>query len=167
VLRWKWDPSPFGDGGGLVENPGGAAVFKYNLRLPGQYFDNESNLNYNYFRDYDPAVGRYAESDPIGLQGGINTFGYANQQPTLKVDPSGRFAPPGLEPVSAGLTVSFWGGYAIGTIGYNGFQGQIQALTVANRSGHRLKKDLGLGVSSLPRIGGRLLRLNDLCLLMT
>jgi RHS repeat-associated protein len=38
--------------------------------LPGQYFDKETNLHYNYYRDYDPAQGRYVESDPIGLQAG-------------------------------------------------------------------------------------------------
>jgi RHS repeat-associated protein len=44
-----------------------------NLRLPGQYYDAETGLHYNYFRDYDPGVGRYVESDPIGLQGGLES----------------------------------------------------------------------------------------------
>lgn len=47
--------------------------------LPGQYFDEETGLSYNYFRDYDPTAGRYVESDPIGISGGINAFGYARQ----------------------------------------------------------------------------------------
>ncbi|MFO2207069.1 RHS repeat-associated core domain-containing protein, partial [Pseudomonas aeruginosa] len=42
-----------------------------NLRFPGQYYDAESGLHYNYFRDYDPETGRYVESDPIGLTGGL------------------------------------------------------------------------------------------------
>jgi RHS repeat-associated protein len=57
--------------------------------MPGQYFDAETGLNYNSFRDYDPATGRYVESDPIGLRGGINTYGYVNNQPLVGVDPLG------------------------------------------------------------------------------
>ncbi len=60
-----------------------------NLRLPGQYFDAETGLHYNIFRDYDPTTGRYVESDPIGLSGGINGYGYAKQNPLSNTDPLG------------------------------------------------------------------------------
>ena len=60
-----------------------------NLRFPGQYYDSESGLYYNYFRYYDPLSGRYISSDPIGLAGGINRFVYANSNPSGFIDPFG------------------------------------------------------------------------------
>jgi RHS repeat-associated protein len=73
---WRWDQQePFGVNV-PDENPGGLGAFELPLRLPGQYFDKETNLHYNYFRGYDPAIGRYSESDPIGLRGGLNTYVY-------------------------------------------------------------------------------------------
>jgi RHS repeat-associated protein len=90
-LRWRWDPTPFGEGD-PNESPTGLTAFKYNLRFPGQYFDGETNLNYNYFRDYDPAIGRYMESDLIGLRGGMNTYTYATDNPIRATDPYGLFS---------------------------------------------------------------------------
>lgn len=58
-------------------------------RVPGQYADDETGLHYNYFRDYDPSTGRYVESDPIGLRGGINTYLYSGNDPIVKIDPLG------------------------------------------------------------------------------
>ncbi len=87
-LRWSWDSTPFGEGA-LNENPEALGVFKYHLRFTGQYFDIETNLHYNYFRDYDTAIGGYIESDPIGLKGGLNTFGYVGGNTLWAVDTFG------------------------------------------------------------------------------
>jgi RHS repeat-associated protein len=57
-----------------------------NLRYPGQYYDAETGLHYNYFRDYDAKSGRYVESDPVGLNGGVNSFEYTLSNPMKSVD---------------------------------------------------------------------------------
>jgi RHS repeat-associated protein len=86
---WKWDQQePFGNNV-ADENPSGLGAFDLPLRLPGQYFDKETNLHYNYFRDYDPSIGRYGESDPIGLKGGLNTYAYVSSSPLMANDPLG------------------------------------------------------------------------------
>lgn len=64
--------------------------FAFDLRFPGQRYDSASGLNYNYYRDYDPATGRYAQSDPIGLSGGVSTYGYAALNPLSYADPTGE-----------------------------------------------------------------------------
>lgn len=88
ALQWEWDF--FGDAFGAnaaTSAPSGGIDVK--LRYPGQYSDGESGLHYNYFRDYESGTGRYLESDPIGLEGGVGTFAYASGRPSSYIDPYG------------------------------------------------------------------------------
>jgi len=70
------------------------------LRFPGQIYDSQAGLSQNWHRDYDPVTGRYVESDPIGLNGGINTYAYISSRPTAAVDPTGLFLFPWEIPVT-------------------------------------------------------------------
>ncbi len=81
---WAADYEPFGN---IV--PGVASGIEILSRFPGQYSDEETGLFYNYFRDYDPSLGRYLQSDPIGLAGGINTYAYVGGNPLSFSDPLG------------------------------------------------------------------------------
>ena len=87
-----------------------------NLRLPGQYEDTEIGLYYNYFRNYDPLIGKYLQIDPIGLQGGINNFAYAEGNPIGRSDPLGLFDPNSWYPFFQG---GMGGGVHLLFLGFN------------------------------------------------
>jgi RHS repeat-associated protein len=76
AILWRWEGEAFGSAAPEL------ASATVNLRFPGQYFDVETGLHYNYFRDYDPSVGRYVQSDPVGVAGGLNTYAYTYNNPT-------------------------------------------------------------------------------------
>ena len=89
AVMWSWFTGPFG-----VEapntNPQGAGTFSYDLRLPGQIAGAWGSTFQNDNRDYDPAVGRFVESDPAGLNGGsYSTYVYGLNNPVSNIDPSG------------------------------------------------------------------------------
>lgn len=88
-FAWQWHPDAFGNGS-PSQNPQALGTFVYNLRMPGQYFDQETGLSQNYYRDcYDPVTGRFCQSDPVGLPADINTYAYVRGNPIGKTDPLG------------------------------------------------------------------------------
>ena len=113
---WEWNnDDPFANNPPNDDPNATGNHFTYNPRLPGQYFDSETNTNYNYYQDYDPATGRYIESDPIGLAGGINTYGYVGGNPIGAVDPKG------LLHWSGAVTMFSYGGSNIPNVSVGGF----------------------------------------------
>lgn len=89
VWNWALTGEAFGNSAPAQNPDGDGKSLVFDMRFPGQRYDSATLLNYNYFRDYDRTTGRYVESDPIGLSGGISTYAYANSAPTSLVDPLG------------------------------------------------------------------------------
>ena len=132
---WQWPYSAFGNNkptgilkptnsatGAFMNQPvllatqTPAAVL--DLRFPGQMADEETGLFYNYFRTYQPSQGRYTQNDPIGLAGGSNRFGYANQNALSYTDPTGQlaFAIPFIPAIITGADLAI--GAGLGILGY-------------------------------------------------
>lgn len=111
VAVWRWSLLGEAFGSGMpAEDPDQDGILQpFDLRFPGQRMELASGLSYNYLRDYDYQVGRYAQSDPVGLRAGASTYAYAGLSPLSNVDPMGLVA---------------WRGYAHGIAGGNeGFAG--------------------------------------------
>lgn len=102
-------------------NTGTTGLLTQNLRFPGQYSDAETGDHQNGFRDYDPTVGRYLETDPIGLLGGLNTYAYTGNDPLNFRDPSGHLL---VGAVAGGIAGGISGAYA-GYQGGGGWEGAL------------------------------------------
>jgi RHS repeat-associated protein len=96
VITWEAIYKPFGEAG--VQS---YSSVTNNFRFPGQYYDQETGLHYNYNRYYDPSVGRYLTPDPIGQAGGLNLFAYVGNDPVNNFDPMGlaQFGYRGLDAI--------------------------------------------------------------------
>jgi len=132
VVVWEGSYKPFGE---TRVNPSSTVV--NNLRFPGQYYDEETGLHYNYHRYYSPRTGRYLTPDPIGLVGGINLFAYANNNPINLIDRLGL-------KVYTTLTLSAGGGFGI----LSGEGGTVLAFDISTGEVHSYRfvaYGLGLG----------------------
>ena len=91
VAIWSWDihGEAFGASQPNEDPDGDGKPFTLDLRFPGQRYDSATGLYQNDQRDYDPKTGRYLQSDPIGLEGGINTYSYSANNPFSLIDPNG------------------------------------------------------------------------------
>ncbi len=100
TVVWRWclnqasetGSNAFGAQRDDKDPDGNSVTVNFRLRFPGQLYDDATGLHHNYFRDYEPGTGRCVESDPIGLEGGLSSFGYGSQSPLRFIDHLGLSA---------------------------------------------------------------------------
>ena len=90
---WRWDEMKegFGDHAPQTDPDNDSTHVVFDLRFPGQRYDAASGLHYNYQRDFEPATGRYTQSDPLGLDADISLYAYVGNDPLSYIDPLGLF----------------------------------------------------------------------------
>jgi len=120
VVVWKANYRPFGEVEIVVGDVGN------DFRFPGQYFDDESGLHYNWYRYYDSGVGRYLRADPIGLGGGTNLYAYTLNNPVNLIDTDGLLSDP------TGTYTTIYKGILTGvpTIGISGILTLVSGLVL-------------------------------------
>ncbi len=99
VWRWGLEGEAFGNDVPEQDPDQDGVPFVFDMRFPGQRYDAASGLVQNYYREYEALTGRYTQSDPIGLAGGISTYGYAATNPLSYRDPYGLEAIIGPWPI--------------------------------------------------------------------
>jgi RHS repeat-associated protein len=139
IWRWNQTNDPFGESTPNQNPDGDTTSFTFNLRFAGQYRDSESGWYYNVHRYYDPSIGRYLESDPIGLNGGISTYSYVGAAPLTANDPLGLFG--------QSASQAFAGAYSGGRM--NQIQGQGRFQQAMSR-----EYSVGLGGTAFGSIKG-------------
>ena len=113
---WRWDRDAFGDLPADSDPDGDLTATSMNLRFPGQYYDAETGLHYNWNRYYAPNIGRYIQGDPLGLRGGLNAYAYVENNPMRYSDPDGQLAVNPVTGAVAGFIAGGIGAFA-GTLG--------------------------------------------------
>lgn len=121
AIVWRWDSAESYGGSAPNQDPNALGAFVFNQRFPGQVFDAETGLFQNMRREYNPRIGRYMQSDPIGLGGGVNTYEYVAGNPVQMVDPNGEvfFL---AAPIVSGVVVGTVG--ALVTVGFKVYDAQ-------------------------------------------